>query len=176
MDSALCQMSCPACGLGIEFPVHDLGEIVPCPRCGEDVILFSEEALKHRESSQASGGRRVAHIKLPMVAEQSAEKQPSPVDKSSDQSTPAVLRCRICDKEVSPGAQTCPHCGEHAPAATKKFPKCGSTRVTASEGTQFGFGKAAAGSLVLGPVGLLAGLLPTKSTFFKCLKCGCEFI
>jgi hypothetical protein len=84
--------------------------------------------------------------------------------------------CRVCGKDVSPSAQTCPHCGEYAPAVSKQCPNCRSTRVTAFEGSHFGIGKAAAGAVVLGPLGLLAGLLPTRSTFFRCLNCGAEFM
>ena len=89
-----------------------------------------------------------------------------------------LARCRVCGKDVSPSAQTCPHCGEHSPAITnpKRCPKCCSTCITVSTASRFGLGKAAAGVAILGPLGLLAGLLPTTSTCFKCLDCGAEFM
>lgn len=58
--------------------------------------------------------------------------------------------------------------------AVLKCPKCGSTNFTAvSKG--FGLGKAAAGGLLLGPVGLLGGLFGSKKPLFTCLNCGKQF-
>ncbi len=52
-----------------------------------------------------------------------------------------------------------------------KCPKCGSEQIIG--GTKgFGVGKAAAGGLLLGPVGLLGGLLGSKKVKVSCLKCG----
>lgn len=52
-----------------------------------------------------------------------------------------------------------------------KCPKCKSTQLTA-DSKGFGLGKAAAGGLLLGPVGLLGGLFGSKKTMIVCLKCG----
>lgn len=52
-----------------------------------------------------------------------------------------------------------------------KCPSCGSFQVSAG-GKGFGLGKAAAGGLLLGPVGLLGGLLGSKMTVITCLQCG----
>ena len=43
-----------------------------------------------------------------------------------------------------------------------KCPKCGSNQITAGN-KGFGLGKAAAGGLLLGPAGLLGGLVEVKS-------------
>ena len=55
-----------------------------------------------------------------------------------------------------------------------KCPKCGSTNLTANN-KGFGLGKAAVGGVLLGPVGLLGGLIGSKKAVFICLKCGNQF-
>lgn len=50
-------------------------------------------------------------------------------------------------------------------------PKCGSNQITA-QNKGFGLGKAAVGGLILGPVGLLGGLVGSKKVNIVCLKCG----
>lgn len=50
-------------------------------------------------------------------------------------------------------------------------PKCHSTQLTANQ-KGFGFGKAAVGSLVSLPVGLLAGGIGKNKIIITCLKCG----
>lgn len=52
-----------------------------------------------------------------------------------------------------------------------KCPICGSTQITAGN-KGFGLGKSAAGLVLLGPVGLLGGLVGSKKIKITCLKCG----
>lgn len=52
-----------------------------------------------------------------------------------------------------------------------RCPKCSSTQISAGD-KGFGLGKAAAGGLLLGPVGLLGGLIGSKKVYVTCLKCG----
>lgn len=54
---------------------------------------------------------------------------------------------------------------------TIRCPRCRSTQVTANQ-KGFGVGKAAAGAILLGPVGLLAGGIGSKQVKITCLKCG----
>ncbi|KLU59955.1 hypothetical protein CEB3_c33860 [Peptococcaceae bacterium CEB3] len=55
--------------------------------------------------------------------------------------------------------------------ATLKCPKCGCTQIAAGN-KGFGLGKAAAGGFLLGPVGLLGGLVGSKKVMITCLSCG----
>lgn len=55
-----------------------------------------------------------------------------------------------------------------------KCPLCGSTKYTAKN-KGFGLGKAAIGAAVLGPVGLLGGLVGSKKIRIVCLNCGHEW-
>lgn len=52
-----------------------------------------------------------------------------------------------------------------------RCPRCRSTQLTANR-KGFGLGKAAAGGLLLGPVGLLGGFLGSRKVKITCLKCG----
>ncbi|MBZ4664472.1 MAG: hypothetical protein JG776_2190 [Caloramator sp.] len=52
-----------------------------------------------------------------------------------------------------------------------KCPRCGSTQIAAGN-KGFGLGKAAAGGLLLGPVGLLGGLIGSRKVIITCLMCG----
>ncbi len=52
-----------------------------------------------------------------------------------------------------------------------KCPKCGSSQISVNN-KGFGLGKAAAGGILLGPVGLLGGLIGSKKIKITCLKCG----
>ena len=55
-----------------------------------------------------------------------------------------------------------------------KCPKCGSSQLTANK-KGFGLGKAAAGGLLLGPIGLLGGMIGSGKVKITCLKCGHEW-
>mgnify|MGYP001089561492 FL=1 len=52
-----------------------------------------------------------------------------------------------------------------------RCPRCRSTQLSANK-KGFGLGKAAAGGLLLGPVGLLGGFLGSSKVKITCLKCG----
>ena len=81
----------------------------------------------------------------------------------------------------------CPNCGRTAQPHSKieakegsflgdsnngvKCPHCGSTQITASN-KGFGVGKAAAGAILFGAVGLVGGMIGSKKTIITCLKCG----
>lgn len=52
-----------------------------------------------------------------------------------------------------------------------RCPRCNSSQITASQ-KGFGLGKAAAGGLLLGPVGLLGGFFGSRKIVITCLKCG----
>ena len=53
-------------------------------------------------------------------------------------------------------------------------PKCGSTSLSTNK-KGFGFGKAAVGSFVAGPVGLVGGTLGANKLVVTCLNCGHKF-
>ena len=50
-------------------------------------------------------------------------------------------------------------------------PMCKSTQIVANK-KGFGLGKASAGGLLLGPIGLLGGVIGSGKIVVTCLKCG----
>lgn len=81
-----------------------------------------------------------------------------------------IVSCKTCGKDVSKTAPTCPHCGENLPGLHITCPKCGSMNFSIGK-KGFGLGKATAGAILLGPIGLLGGLMGRKDVEFVCLNC-----
>jgi len=99
-----------------------------------------------------------------------------------------VIKCPSCRKQISDAYPHCPYC--HHPITANiptddprntyftaeedyavRCPKCNSNQITANN-KGFGLGKAAIGGLLLGPVGLLGGVIGSKKIMINCLKCG----
>lgn len=91
----------------------------------------------------------------------------------------ALIKCPECGKEISDKAIACPNCGNPMNQQTQQeeylcCPKCGSRELHA-EHKGFSGGKALAGALVTGGIGLLAGTIGSRDTQITCLKCGNKF-
>ena len=91
----------------------------------------------------------------------------------------ALIKCPKCGKEISDKAIACPNCGYpmNQQAQQEEYlccPKCGSRELHA-EHKGFSGGKALAGALVTGGIGLLAGTIGSRDTQITCLKCGNRF-
>lgn len=92
----------------------------------------------------------------------------------------ALVNCTECGKEVSEKAVSCPNCGN--PINTKSkleeeyicCPKCNSKELH-SEQKGFSGGKALAGALLTGGIGILAGTIGSKNIDVTCLKCANKF-
>ena len=91
----------------------------------------------------------------------------------------ALIECPECHKEISDKALACPHCGYPIKQENNKdeylcCPKCHS-RELHSEQQGFSGGKALAGAVLVGGVGILAGTIGSKDVNITCLKCGHRF-
>lgn len=96
----------------------------------------------------------------------------------------ALINCPECGKQISDKAISCPNCGypinfqnQQVQQNQEEYlccPKCGSRELHA-EHKGFSGGKALAGALVTGGIGLLAGTIGSKETQITCLKCGNKF-
>lgn len=101
----------------------------------------------------------------------------------------ALIECSECGKQVSSKAVSCPACGNpinDKETSTGKTtiiepegeyiacPKCSSKDLHA-ERKGFSLGKAFAGVVLTGGIGLLAGTIGSKDTLLTCLKCGNKF-
>jgi hypothetical protein len=81
-----------------------------------------------------------------------------------------IVKCKACGKDVSKSAPSCPHCGQTAPGLWIKCPRCGSMDFSFGQ-KGFGLGKAAAGAILLGPIGLVGGLIGRKDVELFCTSC-----
>lgn len=94
----------------------------------------------------------------------------------------ALVNCSECGKEVSEKASSCPNCGnpinDTKPVGADKeslgCPKCKSQELHAEQ-AGFSGGKALAGAVLTGGIGLLAGTIGSKEVMVTCLKCGNRF-
>lgn len=92
----------------------------------------------------------------------------------------ALISCSECGKQVSDKAVSCPNCGNPINQQISQqeeylcCPKCASRDLHA-EHKGFSGGKALAGVLITGGIGLLAGTIGSRDTQITCLKCGNRF-
>ena len=100
----------------------------------------------------------------------------------------ALINCPECGKQISDKAVSCPNCGNPMNPQPQQIqqiaqpqqeeylccPKCGSRELHA-EHKGFSGGKALAGALITGGIGLLAGTIGSRDTQITCLKCGKKF-
>lgn len=105
---------------------------------------------------------------------------------------PDTVTCLGCKNDVPLFNEVCPHCGlfnsqryklllnESEPELESESqinsstpiycPKCGAKNAFSARDKGFSLAKAAIGSLI-GPAGLLGGLIGSKKTVITCLKC-----
>jgi DNA-directed RNA polymerase subunit RPC12/RpoP len=89
----------------------------------------------------------------------------------------ALINCSECNKDVSDKAEFCPNCGNPINVKKEEYiccPKCRSKELhTGNKG--FSGGKALAGVVLTGGIGILAGTHGSKKVIITCLKCGHKF-
>ena len=86
-----------------------------------------------------------------------------------------LTTCKVCGGKVAREAPTCPHCGVVTPGREILCPSCGSSSIASKGQKGFGLGRAAVGGLLLGPVGLLGGMVGHKKSEMECRDCGRTF-
>lgn len=99
------------------------------------------------------------------AAPMSVESQPSHKPAARSSGTAAPRSKRVQAKE---------RIAQNRASGTACCPKCGSTSLSANK-RGFSLGKAAAGALVVGPVGLVGGTLGSNKLEVTCLNCGHKF-
>ncbi len=97
----------------------------------------------------------------------------------------ALIKCPECNREISDQAISCPNCGmpikrpslESVKREDKDLlhcPKCKSAKLhIAKKG--FSGGKALAGAIAVGGIGILAGTIGSQDIDVICLECGYRF-
>lgn len=93
----------------------------------------------------------------------------------------ALIECPECGKQISNKAGACPNCGypinQEQPKEENEYlccPKCHSKKLHIEQ-QGFSGGKAFAGAVLAGGIGILAGTIGSKNIRITCLKCGNHF-
>lgn len=99
----------------------------------------------------------------------------------------ALINCTECGKEISDKAINCPNCGNpinqqsqvivEEKDENKEFHRCPHCHSKDLNSDKKGFsgGKALAGAVLTGGIGLLAGTIGYKNIQFTCMRCGKKF-
>ena len=88
-----------------------------------------------------------------------------------------MIKCPECGKDVSDKATACPNCGcpiKKETEVSEKYlccPHCGSRNLHVGK-KGFSTGKAVAGVVLTGGIGILAGTIGSRETVVTCLDCG----
>lgn len=82
-----------------------------------------------------------------------------------------IVPCRKCENNVSEITKVCNHCGIDSPGITSECPDCGSINYT-FQTSGFTIKRALAGAILLGPIGLSAGVIGFNDVECICKNCG----
>lgn len=166
------RIECPQCPHVLEVGEAMAGQLVWCPKCRSRIVCPAVPASVNRSAFSA--------------APPPARQMPTPDFDEPRSIERRTKPCPFCAEEVLEEAKKCKHCGEiidvvlreqsKSPLSAKGepelfCPKCGSNSLSANK-KGFGLGKAAAGAVLLGPVGLLGGLIGSGTIKVTCLSCG----
>jgi tellurium resistance protein TerD len=166
----LATYDCPGCKDKLRSKENMIGEVEFCPSCNIEfriadsaLELFKAERLREREEKAKRQKDILERKKRDADRKEEVRKR----QQRQQRRTKTVAEANDdLAKSRSVGSQ------ENDTIACKK---CGSTQLTANK-KGFGLGKAAAGGLLLGPVGLLGGMLGGSKVRITCLKCGHDWI
>ena len=106
----------------------------------------------------------------------------------------ALINCSECGKQISDKASSCPSCGNPMDKSSITYPtsrpististnseenllhcpKCNSTQLSTNK-KGFSGGKALAGAVLTGGIGLLAGTIGSGNVEITCLQCGYKY-
>lgn len=153
---------CPKCG----YPINSSNDraVSVCPRCGNAVPPNSK--FCGRCGNPVSLETRGAIDNTSAVSDKQEDRNSKSIN-----SLIALSTAASAPQAARPSVRPIP---ETPQANVARCPICGSTSLSA--GTKgFGIGKAAAGAVLLGPVGLLAGGIGMNKTVVTCLNCGHKF-
>lgn len=85
-------------------------------------------------------------------------------------SSSIIVNCRCCGESVPAAAKTCYSCGIKAPGIRSECPSCGSLNYVYHK-YGLSVSRAIGGALLLGPLGLVAGVIGKGDIECICLDC-----
>lgn len=158
--------------------IRAIGECRTGLNCGFDAahsIVRLIERLPYGAEEIRDAIQKVAVTQIPSATPSTETNRTDEANRMGDKTPSATMaglaNCKACGKQVSKTALTCPHCGVSLPGSMATCPKCGSLNLSMGQ-KGFGLGKAAAGAVLLGPIGLLGGMIGRKKAELQCQSCG----
>ena len=121
-----------------------------CKQCGKDIVFEEGEKKEVPNSLTSSSSTDIMDFTR------------TPTDSLSLQQAQYVQQQKMLDLQ------------RQQMNSQARCPKCGSTSLSADK-KGYGYGKAAVGALLVGPVGLLAGGIGANAHVCVCLNCGFKF-
>jgi tellurium resistance protein TerD len=154
---------CPHCRAPLKSPLDDAGKSDQCPDCGTRLIVpGTQERDRIQAENEAAAQKRIEEKALAQQRDlrQRELLRLNSMSRPISESPPPVAVVVPSAPTPNDDAIHCPRCGSSQLASNKKG---------------FGLGKAAAGAILLGPVGLLGGIIGGNKVRITCLKCGNVF-
>jgi tellurium resistance protein TerD len=165
--------NCPDCGDRLHSPLADAGTQDACPNCNTQFLVPGKkqlDQLNRRKRAELKHKRQIAEQNRELKQKKQREKTEARFRAEKE----AELRRQQEIQRQQLKAAEEPAKPPPEPPAEIKCPVCESTQVTANK-KGFGLGKAAVGGLLLGPLGLLGGVIGSGKVKITCLACGHEF-
>ena len=163
---------CPVCGERLRSPISDAGTQDVCPNCNIQYVVpgtKERDQLNREKQAELKHKRQVAEQIRKIKQEKQRENIEARVLVQEEEEFRRQRR-----EAIESAKQQAARTRAIKPSAEIKCPVCKSTQITPNK-KGFGLGKAVVGGLLLGPIGLLGGVIGSDKIKITCLACGHVF-